>query len=67
MSNPPTLEITISQAQAYVEKREGREVSRATLYNWINAGRKGQRLRVIKKVGQFMTRKSWVDNFLDAL
>jgi hypothetical protein len=62
-SEPPTL-IKLSEVPAYVEARYGLTISRQTAYNWAREGKRGTKLRTIKRAGVPVTTKGWVDDFI---
>lgn len=54
----------LSEVPAYIFRRHGSSVTRMTVYNWVNAGKRGEKLHVVKKAGTRYTTEGWVDEFI---
>lgn len=64
---PPPKKITVNEAARYVRTHHHADVTRQTVYNWINKGVKGIKLRVLQVGHRRWTTKEWVDAFLNSL
>lgn len=64
MTFEPLTLIKLSEVPAYVEARYGLTVSRQTVYNWAQGGKRGTKLRTVKRAGVSATTKGWVDEFI---
>lgn len=62
----PMLGIKVKDVPDYL-KTKGIVRTRATVYNWIETGVKGHKLRVYTRGGQLFTMRRWVDEFVALL
>ena len=69
----PTNGLAIKEVPEYVESKTGTPVALKTVYNWINKGVGGEKLKIVfgrsgKKAGKLTgdryTTHEWIDSFL---
>jgi len=64
MNTQPPKRLTMTEAAVYVAREHGVIVTRQTLYNWAKNGRRGTKLRTVKKAGKILTTTGAVDDFV---
>jgi hypothetical protein len=62
----PPKHLKIHQVPKYILGKYGEKVTVPTIYNWINKGRNGTKLRVVKSLKRMTTTEEWVDEFIAA-
>lgn len=67
MTGPPRLDLSIDEAHAWIEQHEHTTITKQTVYNWANKGRKGHVLQTHLVAGKKKTRIAWIKEFLDAV
>jgi len=61
----PTQLLTVPEILEYLKEYRGMRVSRATVYNWITKGRKGQTLKITKKYRSTLIKRGDLDEFIN--
>lgn len=55
---------SVAEARHYIEHHYDWIVTRQTIYNWIEKGRRGNTLQYLRKNGQTFIKKEWIDEFV---
>lgn len=57
----------MSEVPAYADREHDIEVTRQTVYNWAKKGKRGEKMRTVRRPTGLYTTKGWVDEFLRAI